>query len=144
MIKNRWFHINNFHMRQERWCSIPNHTKFEVFELLYRTQIFLKWNLWVMLFYKTEYGHGKMTWKMAFFDSTSEYWSSKVFWIWMIDHNIILLLSCQIGFQMRIFAKLLNQCMSRRRSQLYVGDSYQPTDSTLEGQGNVNATVIHC
>ena len=62
----------------------------------------------------------------------------------MIDHNIILLLSCQIGFQMRIFAKLLNQCMSRRRSQLSVDDSYQPTDSTLEGQGNVNATVRHC
>ena len=62
----------------------------------------------------------------------------------MIDHNVILLLSCQIGIQMRIFAKLLNQCMSRRRSQLSVDDSDQPTDSTLEGQGNVNATVIHC
>ena len=32
--------------------------------------------------------------------------------------------------------------MSRRRLQLSVDDSYQPTDSKLEGQKNVNATVV--
>ena len=61
-----WFDINNFHMRDERWRFILNHTKFEVFETLRKIQIFLKWTLWVMLFYKTECGHGKMTWEMTF------------------------------------------------------------------------------
>ena len=66
VIKKRWFQINNLQMRQERWRFIPNHTKFEVFESLCRIDIFLKWNLWVMLFYKTGCGHSKMTWKMDF------------------------------------------------------------------------------
>ena len=77
-------YANNFHMRKETFFNL---TKFEVLKSLCKLQIFLKWDLWVMLFHGKEYGDGKMPFKMILEEPFSQYQ-------WILDIKSILSLNC--------------------------------------------------
>ena len=142
MIGKRWFHINNFHMRQKRWRFIPNYTKFGVFELCKRKILWNSISQWCS-FIRQKDGMTRGPERCLFLTVplNTGHWKS-----FEIELLIIMLYSywhAKSVFRWKYLQKLLKPVHERLKEEGHnlLLMTCLPTDSKLEGPKNVNATV---